>query len=198
MVICTFTPPFILVALLLLGIAIADNEVAVLENLKHAYGDWSPRGIIDVGANVGGWSRAARKVYPDAKILMFDAFSGNSEELQKAQNEIGNSVHRIAVLSNKVDDVVKFFVSDLGSTGNSMFLENTFYHKGKYVERNTSTLDLEVTRAGDLFSSSILYYVYLLFDVQGAELVVLEGAEKILEQVTFVQFEQSLVEYNQG
>ncbi|KAL3808066.1 hypothetical protein ACHAXA_007187, partial [Cyclostephanos tholiformis] len=54
---------FYLVLLLILISVNADNEIRLLENLRSAYPDWKPRGIVDVGANVGGWTRELREVF---------------------------------------------------------------------------------------------------------------------------------------
>lgn len=199
-----FSRFYISVFCLLFGLAAlicADNEVAVLGQLRKSFPDWEPRGMIDVGANKGGWSLSAHKLYPKTKLFMAEAFPQNEEKLRQAVADIGNDIatYRISVLSAREGEKIRFYQSDTGfTTGNSMFKETTnHYETGKYTEHTTSTLDSLVTQAGSPFSD-ISGYDYLKLDVQGAELVVLQGASNILRQVTFVQLEVSLIQYNEG
>jgi hypothetical protein len=74
-----------------------------------------------------------------------------------------------------------------------MFVENSqHYSNADFTERSTLTLDTLVSQT-DIGTVAD----YLTLDVQGAEIVVLQGAHNILQQVTFVQLEISLVQYNQ-
>lgn len=189
-------------ALTILRVSQAYNEISLLRELHKAYPDWQPRGVIDVGANAGGWSRKAREAFPNAKIFMVEAFEQQDQGLRKVVQEIGGeniATHRIAVLSSRDGDTVKFYQSDTGfTTGNSMFQENSkHYAKAKFTERKTTKLDTLVAKATKPFSE-LSIYDYLRLDVQGAELMVLQGASNILSQVAFVQLEVSLVQYNQG
>jgi hypothetical protein len=40
----------------------ADNEIGIMFSLKASYPDWQPRGIVDVGANRGGWTTNAQGI----------------------------------------------------------------------------------------------------------------------------------------
>src|ERR1022692_3101034 len=50
-----------------------------LNNLKE--NGFSPTAIIDIGANVGEWSRAASSIFPSSRILMFDGDPDNEPSL---------------------------------------------------------------------------------------------------------------------
>mmetsp|Transcript_4024 Transcript_4024/g.10202 ORF Transcript_4024/g.10202 Transcript_4024/m.10202 type:complete len:222 (+) Transcript_4024:287-952(+) len=78
-----------------------------------------------------------------------------------------------------------------GNTGNSMFRELSHHYDNiKPDTRTTSKLDTLVTH--------MEHIDYLKMDVQGAELMLLQGATETLKRVTFVQMEVSVVEYNRG
>jgi len=50
----------------------ADNELSVLRKLRTDYPDWKPRGIVDVGANIGGWTTNVQGVLPGVPTLMVE------------------------------------------------------------------------------------------------------------------------------
>jgi FkbM family methyltransferase len=149
--------------------------------------------IVDVGANVGDWTREVRGIFPSSKALMVEATPMHDGTLQNVANQIGNAEHKIAVLSSKDNETVHFYQT--GDTGNSMFRENSEHFKdATSVERKTITLD-------SLIAESFLrdeVIDILKADVQGAELAVFQGATKVLSQASFVHFEASTTQYNEG
>lgn len=187
-------PPLSIFAVLLASSVNADNEVSVLQTLHKAYPEWRPRGIVDVGANVGGWTtKVQEQFFPGVKTFMIEASPVHEEVLEETKQKFGAQVvdYNIAVLSQKDGDTVDFYSGEASTTGNSMFLENTSFFRGvKPEKRTTSKLDTVV--------GHMEHVDYLKLDVQGAELVVLSGATETLEKATFVQLEVSVVEYNQG
>mmetsp|Transcript_15449 Transcript_15449/g.32674 ORF Transcript_15449/g.32674 Transcript_15449/m.32674 type:complete len:345 (+) Transcript_15449:75-1109(+) len=184
------------VAALLFFLATAvsgDNEVKVLQSLKSAYPGWKPRGVIDVGANRGGWTKSMQALYPGVKTFMVEASKHHEKEMEETKNSFEPNVvdYKIAVLSSTDGEIVDFYSNPGPGTGNSMFLEQTSFFSGTIPEkRNTSKLDSVL--------EDMQYADYLKLDVQGAELVVLSGATETLSKATFVQLEVSILEYNKG
>lgn len=77
-----------------------------------------------------------------------------------------------------------------------MFRENTkYYAKDVAVERITKTVDTIISNSNLMKNTKV---DFIKADVQGAELVALQGATAALEQATFVQLEGSTIEYNSG
>lgn len=183
-----------------------DSFSGLVKSLKSAYPDWSPRAILDIGANTGTWSTNVRKEYPKSKILMVEASDQHVPSLDTTVTSIGNAKHRIAVLSEKDEDSVTFYLNEKASTGNSMFQEQTkFFANTKPIVKTTRTLDSIVeeeanptTPGGEAFLRSNRDFDFIKIDVQGAELMVLKGGMETLKGATFVQFEGSTVEYNSG
>lgn len=76
-----------------------------------------------------------------------------------------------------------------------MFRENSkHYVNDKPMKRITSTVD-SLVQNSHLKNERI---DIIKADVQGAELAVFKGARRTLSQATFVYFEGSTVEYNEG
>jgi FkbM family methyltransferase len=159
---------FFLVLQLVLVSVRADNEIGVLTALRAAYPDWKPRGIVDVGANGGGWTRVVQEEdkYPGVKTFMVEAFHENSvylEEVKKAFNE-GVVDYAIAVLSSMDGDTIKFhsMKNNMYSTGNSMFIEQSEHftvENDKFELVNTTKLDT-------LLEHKMEHVDYLKLDVQ--------------------------------
>jgi FkbM family methyltransferase len=178
--------------------------VSLLAHLKKTYPEWSPSIILDIGANKGSWSKAARGIYPKSKLLMVEASEQHITNLQATVDKLQNAEYRIAVLSGKDGDQVSFYINDGVNTGNSMFKEQTsFFDNVKPVQRTTMKLDTLVGNSTLLAreksaNNDDAVVDYIKVDVQGAELLVLQGGFETLKQASFVQFESSTVEYNAG
>ena len=184
--------------ILVQGVSGGEKEVQLGERLKEHFADLVPRVIVDVGANRGDWSRGMRSLYPSSKLLLLEATEKHATSLSETINELGNAKFEIAVLSEEAGTKVKFYQGN--DTGNSMFRENTrFYENDVPVDRITTTVDIEIEKhIHSSFITSFEEIDYLKLDIQGAELLALKGATKVLEHATFVQFEASLIEYNEN
>lgn len=192
-------PSFILALLLFLTVdpVAADNEMATFVNLKRSFPDWRPNAVLDIGANVGGWTnKLLREVYEgdDApSVLMLEATEKHRTSLERVKNEFKKVDFRIDVFAAQDNIMIKFYQAE--NTGNSIFRENTVHYKNDAgIERRAVTVDTAV--AESFLKDERIDYVKL--DVQGGELLVLQGASKVLEEASFVQFEASAVAYNAG
>ena len=182
-------------ALLFFGSYVGAKHDEAIAKVQKQFPKFVPRAMLDIGANEGVWTREFHKRYPSTKILMLEASPQHNASLTKVVNDLGHdkAEFHINVMSGTAGETVEFFQG--GNTGNSMFRENTkFYANEKPVQRITSTVDTEVSQS---FIKDVPIDL-IKIDVQGAELLVLEGASKALRQATFVQFEASLVNYNPG
>ena len=168
-------------------------HVDYLAQLKAS--GFEPKIIYDVGACVLHWTNEAQRVWTNAECIVFEAMD-SSEFLYK---ERGLRYH-MGVLSNESGKEVDFYQNDYHPGGNSYYKENeevnpeapTYFNESHRRRLRTITLDavanLKQFPLPDL----------LKMDVQGAELDVLKGAEKILQTVQHVILELQVVEYNKG
>ena len=147
-----------------------------------------PKVIYDIGACVMHWTKEARKIWPDSKIIMFDGMN-HAEFLYK---ESGLDYY----CDGPVGDFtrwVKYYENPDLPAGNSVYKEDTQFFTEKHaVDKKMRSLDDIVEEKGwpkpDLVK----------IDVQGAELLILVGAEKTLSQCNDIIIEMQHQEYNLG
>lgn len=139
--------------------------------------------VYDIGANKGRWTRDMSKVLPNSKFVMFEANESHRKYLVKRKFPFF-----IEVLS-KSEEEAKFF--SIGGTGDSLYLEKTIhYSDNDYKIVKTRTLD-SLAAANGLKKPN-----FIKLDVQGAELDILEGAQKTLGECYLIYMECPVTEYN--
>lgn len=167
--------------------SIPDDHIAYLKELKAS--GFEPKVIYDIGANVLHWTREAKKLWPKAKFVLFDAYQPG-EFLYKDYD------YHIGVLSDVNDNVVKFYVNDIWPGGNSYYREvgsfGSVFPKDKYILYRTETLDSVVE--DNEFPLPDLVKI----DVQGAEKDVIAGGAKTLANAKHMLVEIQAIEYNEG
>jgi FkbM family methyltransferase len=160
--------------------------ITALKKLK-SFG-FDPKNILDIGANKGKWSIEVRKkVFPNAEYILIEAI--DYEELKK----ISAKNHNISFLNLLLDDVehnVTWY--EKRNTGDSIYKENTSYFKDcEEIEKKTTTLD-------KTFSSNHVYEI-IKIDCQGAELPILRGGKKLVQNSSVIILEIPFMgEYNIG
>ena len=160
--------------------------ITALKKLK-SFG-FDPKNILDIGANKGKWSIEVRKkVFPNAEYILIEAI--DYEELKK----ISAKNHNISFLNLLLYDVehnVTWY--EKRNTGDSIYKENTSYFKDcEEIEKKTTTLD-------KTFSSNHVYEI-IKIDCQGAELPILRGGKKLVQNSSVIILEVPFMgEYNIG
>ena len=147
-----------------------------------------PKVIYDIGACVMHWTKEAKKVWPEAKIVMFDAMN-HAEFLYK---ESGLDYY----CDGPVGDFtrwVKYYENPMDPAGNSVFKEDTPYFTEEHaVNKKMRSLDDIASEKG--WEKPDLVKI----DAQGAELLILVGAEKTLSECQDIIIEMQHQEYNLG
>jgi FkbM family methyltransferase len=147
-----------------------------------------PKVIYDIGACVMHWTKEAKKVWPEAKIVMFDAMN-HAEFLYK---ESGLDYY----CDGPVGDFtrwVKYYENPMDPAGNSVFKEDTPYFTEEHaVDKKMRSLDDIASEKG--WEKPDLVKI----DAQGAELLILVGAEKTLSECQDIIIEMQHQEYNLG
>lgn len=148
-----------------------------LQNLSQWF---EPGGIIDIGANVGEWSRQASRIF-HCPIHMIEAQPTLEPNLKST-----GFPYTITLLGPHSREEVPFHLS---GTGSSVLEEVTGLSK--------SVISLPMRRLDDL-ELGLPSPLLLKLDVQGYELDVLSSAPETLKGTEVILAEVSLLEYNSG
>ncbi len=140
----------------------------------------APAGIIfDVGANAGQTTHKYRKMFPKASIHGFEPFPRMFGEYVESVHG-DKKVHCVNIALSNQNGTAEFFVNSFHGC-NSLLQNNEEFTKGKdafqkmgKIEVNTETLDSYCEK------NKIERINILKMDVQGGELLVLQGTEKML------------------
>lgn len=152
---------------------------------------FTPATIYDIGAFHGGWTKAARKIFPASQFVLFEANTANEVKLSERGER-----HVIAVLAAEEGAQKKLYLpKEAVATGTSLYREQTEHYAGDRVHIETVT-----TRRLDVLAKefSLPQPDLIKLDVQGAELDVLAGAGDLLNGCGALIAEMSLLSYNEG
>ncbi len=147
---------------------------------------WQPASVIDVGAYQGEWTRLVRRVFPSAPVLMVEAQEQKRPYLDRVCSDLPDVQYVRAMLAATSGKEMAFFEME---TGSSAFPERSNAPRRETVQSSRTLDEVAATLAGPIF---------LKIDVQGAELEVLAGGERILSRCELVQLEVALLPYNEG
>jgi len=155
--------------------------------------DLNPFIIYDIGSCVLHWTRVAKDVWPNSKIICFDAIPEVSYLYKDLQ-------YFSYVLSDK-DGEEKYFYKNLDCPGGqSLYRENEkinpiaarLYNDNTKIKVTTHKLDTIVQ------NHNLPLPNLIKIDVQGAELDVLRGATNTISQCNDIILELQLIDWNIG
>jgi FkbM family methyltransferase len=149
-----------------------------------------PATVIDVGANVGQFTVACTRFFPDAQIHSFEPLPACAEALARNVKQIG----RVRVYPLALGDVpgeALLHVNSLSHSSSLLTLGER--HRQAFPDaREVSTVKVPVSTLDRELHSVLLQGCTLLkLDVQGYEARVLEGAAETLGRVDLVLLETS-------
>lgn len=152
---------------------------------------FEPKNVLDIGANVGDWTREHMQLFPNAHFMMVDGW--DHSDRWKDLLLSGRVESEVALLDETVHNVTWYAT---GATGDSIHKERTSVYSNNEGEvKQTQTLDeLLLKRKLDTKEIGLLK-----MDVQGSELDVLRGAPKVLSDVEVILMELPFAgQYNRG
>lgn len=167
------------------------NHINYLESLKKR--GFEPKVIYDIGSCVLHWTRHAERIWPDAKIILFDANPHCKFLYQKYQYYNG-------LLSNISGVNMKFYMNEFSPGGASYYREigsensKTLYPENRYYNYLAMTLDDVVEKYNYPKPD------FVKMDVQGAEHDILQGGIKTMKstQHLIMELPKSGIIYNEN
>lgn len=150
---------------------------------------FQPTYVLDIGANVGDWTREHMKLFPNAHFLMVDG--SDHKEQWNDLLQTGFVDGEIAILDKIAHNVTWY---GTGGTGDSMHQELTEAYQnvsGQLIQ--TQTIDGLLQK--HKWTNAKIGLVKL--DVQGAELDILQGAPpELLTNTDVIVMEMPIAAYN--
>jgi FkbM family methyltransferase len=162
------------------------KHVDYLIHLKKS--GFEPKVIYDIGSCVLHWTHEVKKLWPNAQIILFDAFEP-AEFLYEGYD------YYVGVLSDTDDKIVNYYQNDFLPGGNSYYREigcenGKYFPEDKYIEKKTKTLDTIIKERGFPLPD------FVKMDVQGAEVDIIKGGINTLKNATRLITELQHVDYN--
>jgi FkbM family methyltransferase len=151
---------------------------------------FEPKVILDIGANVGKWSRAAHMTWPNARFIMVEANEDCRTSL--LNSKLGETY--IALLGRENRDNVDYFASTKKyTTGNSIYIEQSSYFD------ECEKRKLPMKKLDQLAKDNDWGHIDLIkMDTQGSELEIISGGENVIQQAEFVLLETQILTFNLG
>lgn len=141
-----------------------------------------PRRIIDGGAHLGTFARAAREAFPAAEIHMVEPQPACAARLRELASSPGFHLHPVALTGEKM--IVHMIALEEPDTSAHIAWEGA---------RHLAKLDVQGETLDALFAddSTPEDRLLLKLDLQGHELLALKGASRLLESVEVILTEVS-------
>ncbi len=160
---------------------------ARIDVLKRHY-KFNPRVIFDIGAHTGKWTEQCKTIYPAATYYQFEA---NTDKLPHLLDN-----PTICLLGNEDGKIVTYYKdTTVEATGNSIFREKSIYFDDGVCEKEERLMKRLDTIVHE---KEIPLPDFIKLDVQGAELLILEGAPACLCSADIVMLEASIASLNEG
>ena len=166
------------------------NVKMFLEDIRAR--GFCPRGIIDVGANRGNWTRMALSVFPETCVIMIEP----QEEMQYVLSQLCAENSKLELIQagagEKNGQLLQTIWDDLAG---SSFLPEA---NGEKIEEGKQRIT-PITTIDNVLSERRTFFPDLVkLDIQGFELEALKGANSLFGKTEVFILETSLYEFMPG
>jgi FkbM family methyltransferase len=149
-----------------------------------------PHTIVDGGANVGQFARAAAETFPDARVIAFEPLPEVAEHLRANLADRPRVEVRTMALG-RVDGTVPFYRNRYSPASSILRLRSDARQSFAQVEES-GAVEVQLARLDTALQGDPLEPPVLLkLDLQGYELEALHGAEATLRRTQHVLLETS-------
>jgi FkbM family methyltransferase len=159
-----------------------DYGAGVLFSVLKRFG-FSPKHIVDVGANHGNWTRTSLQYFPEAQYTLLEPQKQLVVHIQDLL-AAGRPIRWINAGASDKSGTLPFFISHRDDS--SRFLEST--------EDSSETIPVQVLSLDDLLLQYQLPVPELVkIDAEGFDLKVMEGAKSLLGKTDVFLLEASVL-----
>lgn len=152
-----------------------------LKKLKTEH-NFMPRKILDIGAWNGFWTVNVKKIWPDASYTCIEAGPKHENNLKKITPN-----YHIAVLGDSNREI-KMYLREIDK-GNK---KKVTYTKGSSIFAVFKDYEIRQMQTLDMVVGKDARFDLIKQDVQGAEIMIMEGAPEIFKRARYVIQEVNL------
>jgi len=175
--------------------SLRDTQISTYDFLNLIKKESSIKCIVDAGANVGSWSLLANHFFPGCMIFSFEPLPEYFKFLRENTLNIPSITCINAALSDKSEEK-KFYLQGHSSSFMQASNELLSLHPNEFCR---GELLVRSIKLDDFISSEKIASPDLIkLDVEGAEIIALEGARHILQTTKYIILEVSFVERHLG
>ncbi len=135
-----------------------------------------PKSILDIGAWNGFWTNEVKKIWPDAEYTCVEAGPKHKEKLK----ELTPNYH-IAVLGD-ANKEVKMYLREINKGAG----KKVTYTKGSTVFGIFKDYEIRQMQTLDELVGKDAHFDLIKQDVQGAEIMIMEGCPEIFQRASYV------------
>lgn len=139
----------------------------------------------DVGANIGGWSLGAQRVFPEARFELFEPLHGrlsDVDENSKIKSINRATMHPVALSDSNEEGVIK--VLDNRGVGSSIIVSDSD------IKNNNKIIPCIHRKLDDIVvEKSLPQPDFIKIDTQASEMKVLKGAKETIKGASFLLIE---------
>ena len=146
-----------------------------LKKLKAEH-SFSPTKVLDIGANIGIWTKNVKLIWPDAEYTCIEA----GPKYEKHLKEISHNCH-IAVLGDSNKEI-KMYLREI----NKGSKKKVTYTKGSTVFGIFKDYEIRQMQTLDQLVGKDAQFDLIKQDVQGAEIMIMNGAPEIFARAKYV------------
>lgn len=166
-------------------------------SLPHFFEDlvargFTPRGILDIGANSGRWARSILKVFPDAALVMVEPQREMESFLAGVSKDFPRAEYVLAGAGRQEGELPQTIGSDSEA---SSFLPET---NAELVASGRQRMTRIITIDSLMQDYPSFHPDLVKLDTQGFELEVLAGAATLFGRTRLFILETSLYEFERG
>src|SRR5262249_33963036 len=134
---------------------------------------FAPKGIVDVGANRGNWTRMALSIYPEASVIMVEPQDEMDQALGLLCRDQPKCVHVKAGVARVEGELIQTIWDDLDGSSFLPMPDATLAKSGWQRHTPVTTID-DILAKHDGFQPELVK-----LDVQGFEIEALSGGSQL-------------------